>query len=217
MQRWRHWSPSSFPCCCIVCVCRPTIPFCILGLYTDFFWMHHATSFFQVSVLGADVFWRSVRTIRSRHPDCVEEHRGSIDYATIFYLDLHSWESSKAPEVQVVTWTDTKTCVTSVNDVGQGLVVGFADCLLFDVVWFDSCLLLLATTGNQEVDPHSGVSWVCIIPINSVSDFRVCVCARERSREVWSGATAGYFLLRKFQQVGWSSAPLQWSCWFLLW
>lgn len=48
-------------------------------------------------------------------------------------------------------------------------------CWLF-IVWFDSCLLLLATTGNQEVDPHSGVSWVCIIPINSVSDFRVCVC-----------------------------------------
>ena len=120
----------------LYCLCVQTNDAILHIRTTDIFWMHHATSFFQVSVLGADVFWRSVRTIRSRHPDFVEEHGGSIGYATIFYFDLHSWESSKAPEVHVVTWTDSKTCVTSVNDVGQGLVVGF--CWLF-VVWFHVC------------------------------------------------------------------------------
>lgn len=185
------------------------MPFCILGLYTDILWMHHATSFFKVSVLRAEVFWmRPVRTIRSRHPDFVEEHGGSIDYATIFYFDLHSWESSKAPEVQVVTWTDTKTCVTSVNDVGQGLVVGF--CWLF-IVWFDSCLLLLATTGNQEADLYSGVSWVYIILINSVSDFRVCVCVQWADIDLRGTMPILHFLreVEKFDQ----GRQLGISCW----
>ena len=91
------------------------------------------------------------------------------------------------------------------------LLLVFADCLLFDVVWFDSCLLLLATTGNQEVDPHSGVSWVCIIPINSVSDFRVCVCVQWADTDLRGTMPILHFLreVEKFDQ----GRQLGISCW----
>lgn len=131
---------------------------------TDIFWMHHATSFFKVSVLRADVFWmRPVRTIRSRHPE--KEHPGSIDYATIFYFDLHSWESSKAPEVQV-TWTDTMSCCCKW-------------CWTGSCSWF--CWLLLFVLARNHWKPRGRSP-------EYHGSIMVYIC---RSREVWSGATAG--------------------------